>query len=235
MTQKAQNKKTPKKEKDGRGHGPGQEQSGLRRSWVISIATACLIGAVSLGVLGVRHLETGRSAGNETGSDSTARTEENSYSGMAEESAVSSGNENREDGGTADGIANPFITCGTIEEAENMAGFDLTVPTVYDSDGIEKIRVIRNYMIEVIYTDGSGNEMFRIRKAKDSSDISGDYTVYDTDETLTESGTDVRLRGNNGSVSTLTWTDEDYSYAILAAENEAMTRSQMLALMKEIS
>lgn len=235
MTQKAQNKKTPKKEKDGRGHGPGQEQSGLRRSWVISIATACLIGAVSLGVLGVRHLETGKNTGTGTASGSTAQSAGGTFSGMTEESAASSQEADSEDEGTVNGIANPFITCGTIEEAENMAGFDLTVPTVYDSDGIEKIRVIRNYMIEVIYTDGSGNEMFRIRKAKDSSDISGDYTVYDTDETLTESGTDVRLRGNNGSVSTLTWTDEDYSYAILAAENEAMTRSQMLALMKEIS
>ena len=77
---------------------------------------------------------------------------------------------------TADGsteIANPFVDCETLEEAGELAGFDISVPDEIDGGYTQgTIQAVENEMIQVIYTTEAGEEI-TLRKGTGTEDISG--------------------------------------------------------------
>ncbi len=137
----------------------------------------------------------------EAGSGTAAESEEGTAESAAEasaentapESAGSGSQEGSMTGGTMGGLiggvmtANPWTDCGSKEEAEKLAGFEInTDPELVEGAEKTVYRVlnasaesIEDRMIEVIYYDGADNEILRIRKARTfSRDISGDYNTY---------------------------------------------------------
>lgn len=125
-------------------------------------------------------------------------------------------------------IPNPFTDCETVADAEKLAGFTITAPdSVFGDRTLSGIRAIEGQMIELIYQkDGDADTELRIRKGVGSSDISGDYTRYVMTSTEEFSGRTVTVKGNDDTVSLLTWSDGDYAYSIsdaTGAEKLAMT------------
>ena len=117
------------------------------------------------------------------------------------------------------GVPNPFVEVKTLDEAYKIAGFTLSVPTTYEDYKKQVIQAIENDMIEVIYIEEeSGYEGLRIRKAKGTDDISGDYNEYKNVETVKVGEYDVTEKGAEGNIFIVTWTDGTYSYAIDAGE-----------------
>ena len=121
---------------------------------------------------------------------------------------------------TADGsteIANPYVDCETLEEAGELAGFDISVPDEIDGGYTQgTIQAVENAMIQVIYTTEAGEEI-TLRKGTGTEDISGDYNEYAEENTLDVDGTSVTARGSDGLVYAATWTDGTYTYAITAS------------------
>lgn len=119
-------------------------------------------------------------------------------------------------------IANPWVDCATLEEAEDLVGFDLTVPDGIDGYPDRLIQAIRQDMIQVFYFSAGTNDEERvdvlIRKASGDGDISGDYNEYKEIVVETVGGVDVQLSGNDGLIYNAVWTEDGYSYAILAGE-----------------
>ena len=131
-------------------------------------------------------------------------------------------------------IANPFISCGTIEEAEKLAGFSFPSEGVRDAvDSIERedIRAIKDSMIEIIYFDTAGEEIFRIRKGSGSEDISGDYNEYAEQKTSRIRGAEVSMMGDDGRISVAKWTNDGYSFAV-CAEDHPMTPEEMKSVIE---
>ena len=79
-------------------------------------------------------------------------------------------------------IANPFIDTKTLEEAQEIAGFELNVPRAEDPYTVLNYRAVEGSMLEIIFRDRKGTEGYRIRKAVGEDDISGDYSEYATGE-----------------------------------------------------
>ncbi len=121
---------------------------------------------------------------------------------------------------TADGsteIANPYVDCETLEEAGELAGFDISVPDEIDGGYTQgTIQAVENEMIQVIYTTEAGEEI-TLRKGTGTEDISGDYNEYAEENTLDVDGTSVTARGSDGLVYAATWTDGTYTYSITAS------------------
>lgn len=116
-------------------------------------------------------------------------------------------------------IPNPFVEVKTLEEAFKIAGFTLEVPETYEDYKKQVIQAIENDMIEVIYYDeNSEHEGLRIRKAKGTDDISGDYNEYKDGETVKVGDFEVTEKGSEGNISVAIWNDGTYSYAINVAE-----------------
>ena len=112
-------------------------------------------------------------------------------------------------------IPNPFVEVKNLDEASKIAGFTLEVPETYEDYKQQVILAIENDMIEVIYLEEeSGYEGLRIRKAKGTDDISGDYNEYRNVETVKVGDYDVTEKGDEGNIFIATWTDGTYSYAI---------------------
>ena len=113
---------------------------------------------------------------------------------------------------------NPFVDCETLEEAEALAGFDITLPSELPGGaGKQLIRAQDGQMIEIIYQNGAGEEVLRIRKAAGSEDVSGDYNSYAEANTVTVNDLQVTMKGEDGKVKTAVWTDGEYAYAISSA------------------
>ncbi len=127
-------------------------------------------------------------------------------------------------------IANPCVQYDTLQEAEAVCGFELTLPeTVSTAD----YRVISGEVLEVIVRDDSdGLEVFRIRKAAGEGDISGDYNPYEETEDLTIDDRTVTVKGNGGSVSNAIWEDDGYAYAVQFAEG--VSQEEISALITQI-
>lgn len=142
------------------------------------------------------------------------------------------GNEERK--GESAQLPNPFIECDTIEEAEELAGFEISeVKNVPEKYKQTNIRVIEKELIELIYEDG-GNEI-RIRKAVGNEDISGDYNEYEENELISMDKVTVARRGSNGKGNVFTWTDGAHSYALLAnIDGEGIEKDLAIDIIKEI-
>jgi len=130
-------------------------------------------------------------------------------------------------------MANPFISCTTLKEAEKTAGFELLVPDSCQGSTGQKIEAVKNQLIQVIYQDGSGKTILMIRKATGSEDVSGDYNTYDQETVVKEDKVSIRLRGNTDTVSVADWTKDGYAYAI-EAQDHPLAQKEMLTLVKQV-
>ena len=131
-------------------------------------------------------------------------------------------------------IPNPFVEVKTLEEASKIAGFTLEVPETYEDYKKQVIQAIENDMIEVIYYDeNSEHEGLRIRKAKGTDDISGDYNEYKDVETVKVGDFEIIEKGSEGNISVATWNNGTYSYAIDVAE-ASLTKDTIANLVSNI-
>ena len=111
-------------------------------------------------------------------------------------------------------IANPFVSCATLEEAAQIAGFSMKAPDAYETYAYPMIQAVQNEMIEVIYLDTAETEGMRIRKAVGTDPISGDYNQYEVERMESVNGYTVSMRGNGAWINVAEWTDGNYSYSI---------------------
>lgn len=111
------------------------------------------------------------------------------------------------------GMPSPLIDCNTMEEAEKLAGFTMSLPkNLPEGYSIKLIQAIKDKLIQVFYENG--DDELLIRKAVGKEDISGDYNNYPENQSITVNGVTVETKGSNGKVNVATWTDGDYSYSI---------------------
>lgn len=111
-------------------------------------------------------------------------------------------------------MINPFIECRTLEEAEEIAGFEFNVPDDLEPDLEAEYRALEGKLIEVIYYD-RGEEIYRIRKGTES-DVSGDYNDYSVAVCVDASNWAGELKGyEEGLTNCAVWTDmEGFGYSL---------------------
>ena len=149
------------------------------------------------------------------------------------------------------GIANPFVT-GTMEESVKLAGFNFSIPDTIEGYDSRTIQAVENDMIQAIYynqedykeiTDEEFNQIdwenydfsskdLLIRKAKGSEDISGDYNEYSETNETTIKELQITTKGNNGKINVANWTNQDYTYAVDAANG--LTSEQLTEIISNI-
>lgn len=109
-------------------------------------------------------------------------------------------------------IANPWVDCETLAEAEELAGFDFHLPTAAEGFSRAEIRVIPGQIIQVVYR--MGNMQVCLRKAVGTEDCSGDYNTYQNEYTRAVGNMMVTCKGNAGRYQLATGTSNGYSYSV---------------------
>ena len=130
------------------------------------------------------------------------------------------------------GMPNPFTDFDTLAEAEKQTGFYITLPDAIGSSDNKIYRAMNNEMLEVIYVNGE-DETGRVRKARGSEDISGDYNEYAETETVSVGGLDVLLKGDAGLVKLAVWTNDGYTYSVSA--EAGLPADEMTALVSAVN
>ena len=122
--------------------------------------------------------------------------------------------------GAADMI-NPVSEYETLSAAQRAAGVEIEIPEGPEGYPVTCYHAIKNIgLLEIVYLDGPANsedskEGYRVRKQAGEDDISGDYNEYsEIMEYEVEGGRIVTLKGNDGAIYCMTWTDGGYSYAV---------------------
>ena len=129
-------------------------------------------------------------------------------------------------------LANPFTDCANMATAQGGAGFEMEAPTQLGEYQRSAIRVMKGYMIELIYTNST--DEIRVRKAVGEGDISGDYNSYPESGVFSLSGTELTMKGDGaGNWRVATWCREGYSYSVTA--NADHSREFMLQLAATIN
>ena len=126
-------------------------------------------------------------------------------------------------------IANPWVDCKTIEDAQTLAGFDFQLPKI-PGYTVKNISALENEMIQVIYSNGQKEVC--VRKATGTDDASGDYNTYDTSVIKELDGYDVTLKGNDDKFNLAIWTGEEYAYAV--SISDALSEDDMTELAERV-
>ena len=133
-------------------------------------------------------------------------------------------------------MANPFIDCEAMEEAEEAAGFGMEAPEEIDGYADSLIQAVNGQMVQVIYfekaadyQDDQATLMIR-KKIGQEPDVSGDYNEYSQTVSDEIDGRDVTFKGDDDQVNVAIWLSDDYSYSIDTVK--PMSREQMSAIVK---
>lgn len=115
-------------------------------------------------------------------------------------------------------IPNPFVSCENLNDAAEIAGFEMTAPArVPNWVADTEIRAMDNEMIEIIYS-GTEQQELRIRKANGHDDISGNYGSFDTVEEIVVNDLTVTVKGNGDKINVAIWNAGDYAFASVSEE-----------------
>lgn len=129
-------------------------------------------------------------------------------------------------------IPNPFIPCATLQAAADIAGFSLDAPDAYGAYDHTVIQAIEGDLIEVIYEDASETEGLRIRKGVGTDSISGDYNIYDSEDTQTIAGVSVSVWKNGNLIFVAEWTDGGYAHSITS--EDGLTVDELETLVSQV-
>ena len=109
------------------------------------------------------------------------------------------------------GMPNPWHDCATLDEAINLSGIPMTLPT--DMQDASSYRTLGKKMIEIIYPDKT-----RLRKShsdKENHDNSGNYNKLYTTVTSISDDLTATIRGNNDEKAyVIFWNMDEYDFSI---------------------
>lgn len=168
--------------------------------------------------------------------DLEGKAEVTGIQNLTDEQAAQYGVEpNASDNGSVQ-IANPFIDCESLDAAEKIAGFAITVPETVEGYPNRMIQAVEKDMIQVFYTTGDpgeeGTETVLLRKAVGSADVSGDYNEYASVISQELRGRSVTLKGDGKLIFLAIWTEGDYSYSV--SVSNGMTSAAILDLVNAL-
>lgn len=116
-------------------------------------------------------------------------------------------------------VASLYQEVNSLQEASEIVGFDIKAPDSVGEYTNLLVNVIDGNVIEVRYLSSDRQKTgFYIRKSRGTDDISGDSNVYSLNITESIAGKDVNLRGNKENWSVATWTEDGFSYALVAGD-----------------
>ena len=118
------------------------------------------------------------------------------------------------------GIANPWTEHDTLDLAEKVVGFTLSVPEEIAGYDAPIYRTLSGELLEILYPAENGEIRIRKQAAIDTvgSDISGDYREYSEYSAIECGGENasVTVSGNDGAASKAIWTVDGYAYSVTA-------------------
>ncbi len=118
----------------------------------------------------------------------------------------------------------------SIEELSEKVGFEVeTLSVPYE---VEEISYLSFYgeIAEVLYT--GENHTLTYRQSESTDDNSGDYSLYEIEETWIVENMTISAKGTENGYSLIAWNDGTYSYSI--ASNSEFSKEEWITIIESI-
>lgn len=122
---------------------------------------------------------------------------------------------------------------GSVGELADNLSYPLLLPAeVPDGYEPESIRCLQGQLAEVVW-QGADSQSLTYRMAPGEQDVSGDFTAYGWEETLTAGSYTVTCKGEDALVFLAVWSDGTYSFSLHASAG--LTTEQTTGLIQSLS
>ena len=129
------------------------------------------------------------------------------------------------------GIANPFVSFDSLEDAKGYTGIELSIPEEYSERYETDITAVRDMMVQVIFFEDDA-EVFRIRKGYE--DVSGDYNTYAYERSFEDNGFSGKIKGNDASdIRNAVWQSDGSRYSFSAGDT-VFSEDEVMEIISEI-
>jgi hypothetical protein len=131
--------------------------------------------------------------------------------------------------GDAKDIINPIEGFDTIQEAQKVLKFKVTVPKeLLGKYNIKYINTISRNLFQICYISNQGDILFRVGQG--TEDISGDYNNYKSNNIVNINGSNVKLKGDGNLIKVAVWSVNNMSYSI--SVNSGMAQDDIIKIIK---
>lgn len=121
----------------------------------------------------------------------------------------------------------------SVGELADSLSYPLLLPAeVPDGYALERIRCLQGQLAEVVWR-GTDGQSLTYRMAPGEQDVSGDFTAYGWEETLTAGAYTVTCKGEDALVFLAVWSDGTYSFSLHASAG--LTTAQTAELIESLS
>ena len=129
-------------------------------------------------------------------------------------------------------IVNPMQSFQSIEDLKATLAFEIKTPA-YVPEGYKvfDIAVISGDLVQIQYRK-DGEEPLTYRTKQNAENCSGDFNVYEKEETISLNGTDVVLKSNSGLFFSAVWKDETAAYSV--SSPAGLTKAELLKIIQSV-
>lgn len=128
--------------------------------------------------------------------------------------------------------SSPYVEYNSVDELKENVNINAKIP--------DKIRNYKSYsysvafsnMVEIQYSNGSDNILYRLEKGEVAEDISGDYNNYENIKKLTVDNTKVTIKGNENSYKVAVWYKNGVNYSL--SSEQGLKIEDIQSLINEI-
>ena len=131
-------------------------------------------------------------------------------------------------------IPNPWKDYTSIREAEDAAGFSITLPKKISGYKKDAIQAVDGEILQVFYKNGDKEILIRKAPVEQGKDISGDYNTYDVTQKVSVKGKKgkITVKGTQEKKYLAVWNDGTYSYSV--STSAGMSKKALIKLAKQV-
>lgn len=134
---------------------------------------------------------------------------------------------------TEEQIPNPIVEYNTVKEAAKAANIKVTLPSyITEKYNVDSISVVSNKLLQIFYKNNDDKILLRMGKFSSDDDISGDYNIYEKEESIESDILKINVRENKGLVYVAEWSRDDMRYSI--SSSKGLNKDELLKIVNSI-
>ena len=110
--------------------------------------------------------------------------------------------------------SSPYVEYNSVDELKENVNINAKMPDKIKSYKSYSYSVAFSNMVEIQYSNGSNNILYRLEKGEVAEDIRGDYNEYENIKKLTVDNTKVTIKGNEDTYKVAIWYKNGVNYSL---------------------
>ena len=128
--------------------------------------------------------------------------------------------------------SSPYVDYNSVDELKENVNINAKMPDKIKSYNSYSYSVAFSNMVEIQYSNGSDNILYRLEKGEVAEDISGDYNIYENIKKLTVDNTEVTIKGNEDVYKVAVWYKNGVNYSL--SSEQGLKIEDIQSLINEI-